>query len=211
MGKVRALLEANKPVRDAAWTTPEVELICKKLYMLLTTKPCVYLINLSADDFVRKKNKWLVKIKSWIDGHGGGAMIPMSVEYEQALHKMRDDPLAYNEAVKTAKSVLPRAIKVAYHELGLIHFLTAGEKEVRCWTVLSGATAPQAAGVIHSDFERGFIKAEVVSFEDWKEYGKNGMAGVRAAGKQRQEGKSYIIKDGDIVHFHFNVTSQKKK
>lgn len=99
-----------------------------------------------------------------------------------------------------------------YKELNLIYYFTAGEKEVRCWTLYSGSLAPQAAGVIHSDFERGFIKAEVVAYDDFKSLatGKS-MAEVKAAGKYRQEGKTYVVKDGDIIHFQFNVTAQKKK
>lgn len=93
----------------------------------------------------------------------------------------------------------------------MIYYFTAGEKEVRCWTLYGGSLAPQAAGVIHSDFERGFIKAEVVAFEDFKSLatGKS-MAEVKAAGKYRQEGKTYVVKDGDIIHFQFNVTAKKK-
>jgi ribosome-binding ATPase YchF (GTP1/OBG family) len=99
-----------------------------------------------------------------------------------------------------------------YKELNLIYYFTAGEKEVRCWTLYSGSLAPQAAGVIHSDFERGFIKAEVVAYDDFKSLatGKS-MAEVKAAGKYRQEGKTYVVKDGDIIHFQFNVTAPKKK
>jgi obg-like ATPase 1 len=96
--------------------------------------------------------------------------------------------------------------------LNLIYFFTAGEKEVRCWTVYDGALAPQAAGVIHSDFERGFIKAEVVAYDDFKAIAtKKGMSEVKEAGKDRQEGKTYAVKDGDIIHFQFNVTASKKK
>ena len=93
----------------------------------------------------------------------------------------------------------------------MIYYFTAGEKEVRCWTLYSGSLAPQAAGVIHSDFERGFIKAEVVAYDDFKSLatGKS-MAEVKAAGKYRQEGKTYVVKDGDIIHFQFNVTAPKK-
>ncbi|KAF0771409.1 hypothetical protein AaE_002452 [Aphanomyces astaci] len=94
-----------------------------------------------------------------------------------------------------------------------MYYFTAGDKEVRCWTLRKGATAPQAAGVIHSDFERGFIKAEVVGFEDFKtlsEGDKKGMSKVKAAGKYRQEGKTYVVQDGDIIYFQFNVTNKKK-
>jgi obg-like ATPase 1 len=109
------------------------------------------------------------------------------------------------------KSVLPRIVKVGYNVLNLVYFFTAGEDEVRAWTIPGGALAPEAAGAIHTDFERGFIKAEVVAFEDFKELspGKS-MAPVKAAGKYRQEGKTYVVQDGDIIHFMFNVTAKKK-
>lgn len=111
------------------------------------------------------------------------------------------------------KSVLPRTVKVGYKVLNLQYFFTAGETEVRCWTIPAGCCAPEAAGAIHSDFERGFIKAEVVAYEDFKELskGQKSMAAVKAAGKYRQEGKNYVMQDGDIVHFMFNVTAPAKK
>jgi obg-like ATPase 1 len=109
------------------------------------------------------------------------------------------------------KSVLPRIVKVGYNVLSLIYFFTAGEDEVRAWTIPAGALAPEAAGAIHTDFERGFIKAEVVAYEDFKTLssGKS-MAPIKAAGKYRQEGKTYVVNDGDIIHFMFNVTAKKK-
>jgi len=140
-------------------------------------------------------------------------MIPISVEYEEQLWALREDKAALEEQSKISKSIIPRAIKLAYHELNLIHFFTAGEKEVRCWTVYKGATAPQAAGVIHTDFQKCFIKAEVVSWADFKELntGGKGMAEIKAAGKCRQEGKLYVMQDGDIVYFQTNAGGGKKK
>jgi obg-like ATPase 1 len=107
--------------------------------------------------------------------------------------------------------VLPRIVKVGYNVLSLCYFFTAGEDEVRAWTIPVGALAPEAAGAIHTDFERGFIKAEVMAFNDFKELstGKS-VAPVKAAGKYRQEGKQYVVQDGDIIHFMFNVTAKKK-
>lgn len=211
--KVKELLKANKPVRDADWTAKEVELIMEKMPNLLTAKPVVYLVNLSAADFARKKNKHLPKIHAWIQEHGGGPMIPVSVEWEAKLWSLRDDPdgrKAFMEETKSA-SALPKAVVTGYKELNLQFFFTCGEKEVRCWTTQQGALAPQAAGVIHTDFETGFIKAEVVAYDDFKSLatGKS-MAEVKAAGKYRQEGKSYVVQDGDIIHFQFNVTTKKK-
>lgn len=215
MDKVEEMLTNNLPIRTGEWTTPEVQMIKEKLGRLITTKPIVYLVNLSKKDFIRKKNKWLVKIHTWIKEHGGGVMIPFSVEFEQELWDKREDvdaTKAFLDSVDGAKSALPKMVVQGYKELNLIYYFTAGEKEVRCWTLYEGSLAPQAAGVIHSDFERGFIKAEVVAFDDFKALAKGkGMAEVKAAGKYRQEGKTYVVKDGDIIHFQFNVTAQKKK
>ena len=215
MDKVEEMLTNNLPIRNGEWTTPEVLMIKEKLGRLITTKPIVYLVNLSKKDFIRKKNKWLVKIHTWIKEHGGGVMIPFSVEFEQELWDVRKDvdaTKAFLDSVEGAKSALPKMVVQGYKELNLIYYFTAGEKEVRCWTLYEGSLAPQAAGVIHSDFERGFIKAEVVAFDDFKALAKGkGMAEVKAAGKYRQEGKTYVVKDGDIIHFQFNVTAQKKK
>ncbi|WIA22223.1 hypothetical protein OEZ85_004551 [Tetradesmus obliquus] len=211
--KVKELLQANKPVRDAEWTAKEVELIMEKMPNLLTSKPMIYLVNLSAADFQRKKNKWLAKIHQWVQEHGGGPMIPISVQFEQKLWELRENPTAlqaYLEETKCA-SALPKVIVTGYKELNLIYYFTAGETEVRCWTILKGTLAPQAAGVIHTDFERGFIKAEVVAFDDFKRLTTTkGMAEVKAAGRYRQEGKAYVVEDGDIIHFQFNVTAKKK-
>ena len=215
MDKVEEMLTDNLPIRTGEWTTPEVQMIKEKLGRLITTKPIVYLVNLSKKDFIRKKNKWLVKIHTWIKEHGGGVMIPFSVEFEQELWDKREDvdaTKAFLDSVDGAKSALPKMVVQGYKELNLIYYFTAGEKEVRCWTLYEGSLAPQAAGVIHSDFERGFIKAEVVAFDDFKALAKGkGMVEVKAAGKYRQEGKTYVVKDGDIIHFQFNVTAQKKK
>ena len=215
MDKVEEMLTNNLPIRNGEWTTPEVLMIKEKLGRLITTKPIVYLVNLSKKDFIRKKNKWLVKIHTWIKEHGGGVMIPFSVEFEQELWDVREDvdaTKAFLDSVEGAKSALPKMVVQGYKELNLIYYFTAGENEVRCWTLYEGSLAPQAAGVIHSDFERGFIKAEVVAFDDFKALAKGkGMAEVKAAGKYRQEGKTYVVKDGDIIHFQFNVTAQKKK
>ena len=136
-------------------------------------------------------------------------MIPCSVEYEEELSKLNDDKVAKQAFIAAeggAASVLPRIIKIGYSALNLIYFFTAGDKEVRAWNIYSGALAPQAAGAIHSDFEKGFIKAEVAGFEDFKELcaGKASMAPLKASGKYRMEGKAYLVKDGDIIEFKFN-------
>uniref|UniRef100_A0A7R9Y5W4 Obg-like ATPase 1 n=1 Tax=Prasinoderma coloniale TaxID=156133 RepID=A0A7R9Y5W4_9VIRI len=214
MDKCKELLEANKPIRAAEWSNSAVAMIKDKLHMLITTKPCIYLVNLSEKDYLRKKNKWLAKIHAWIKEKGDSAMIPISVEFEEKVWdlKQSNDAAGLKDLEDAgAKSSIPKAVTLGYKELNLIYFFTAGEKEVRAWTVYNGACAPQAAGVIHTDFERGFIKAETVAYEDFKKHSTAAsMAEVKAAGKYRQEGKSYVVKDGDIFNFKFNVTTAKK-
>lgn len=142
MDKVRALLTADKAARSGDYTGPEVEMINHKLEGLLTLKPMVYLINMSSRDYIRKKNKYLPGIHEWIKEHGGGVMIPFSVQYEEELHRLRDQPTELEKFVAEnggAKSALPKIINAGYEELNLIHYFTAGDKEVRCWTVRSGA------------------------------------------------------------------------
>lgn len=214
MEKVKAMLDANTPLRSGNWSLTEVGMINDSIPQAITLKPIVYLINLDEASFKRKANKWLVPIGEWVKNHGGGTIIPFSIEWEQRLWALRDDPTAHAAMlaeVEGIKSVLPRVVKVGYNVLNLRYYFTAGEPECRCWTIPSGAMAPEAAGVIHSDFERGFIKAEVVSFDDFKALATNkSMANVKAAGKYRQEGKQYVVQDGDIIHFMFNVTAKKK-
>ncbi|KAJ3108352.1 hypothetical protein HDU97_001477 [Phlyctochytrium planicorne] len=211
--KMKELLEKNVPARDGDWTTGEVELINEKM-RLITTKPVTYLVNMSKADFLRKKNKWLPKIQAWIKEHGGGVLVPFSVQFEQELSNLKtpEEKAAYLAETK-CQSALPKIITVGYKELNLIYFFTAGEKEVRAWTVYGGALAPEAASVIHTDFGKAFIKAEVAGYDDFKEHcgGQKGMAGVKAAGKYRIEGKNYVVKDGDIIYFQIGQLNPKKK
>lgn len=209
--KVLKHLENNLPALMADYSDSEIAEFKAVAPAMITTKPVVYLINLSRKAFIKKKSKWLPKIAEWVQAHGGGSVIPFSVEYEQELWELRGDEEAKKKHIEDndgAKSVLPRIIKVGYKELNLLYFFTCGEKEVRAWNIYNGSLAPQAAGAIHSDFERGFIKAEVVSYDDFKEHcgGKPTMANLKAIGRYRQEGKSYVVKDGDIIEFKFNVS-----
>jgi len=213
--KLQALLAANTPLRLGDWNLEEIACINDNIPNCLTLKPIVYLVNLDSASYKRQGNKWLPKIKEWIDSHGGGIVIPFSVEWEQGLWNTREDPVAreaYLGETPGLTSAIPRIVKVGYRVLNLQYYFTAGEDEVRAWTIPAGALAPEAAGVIHTDFERGFIKAEVVAFDDFKELcdGKKSYANIKAAGKYRQEGKQYVVKDGDIIHFMFNVTAPKK-
>jgi len=212
MAKVEEHLKANRGLYGQEWTEPEVSVINEKLAGLITTKPVVYLVNISKKDILRKKNKWLAKVKAWIDENGGGPMIPYSVELEAELADMDETArAAYLEETK-AVSKLDKIIKAGYTELALQSFFACGEDEVRAWTVQAGSSAPVAAGVIHTDFQRCFIKAEVVAWEDYdKLQDTKGLDKVKAAGKWRQEGKSYVMKDGDIVTFAHNAGGAKKK
>lgn len=216
MEKICDMLAKNIPLRSGDWNIEEVAKINELIPQAITLKPIVYLINLDAASFKRKGNKWLVPINEWVTAHGGGLVIPVSVDWEQELWRIKEDKVAkeaFLAASNGQKSTLPRIVKVGYKVLNLQYFFTCGETEVRCWTVPGGACAPEAAGVIHTDFERGFIKAEVVSYEDFKTLsnGAKSMAAVKAAGRYRQEGRNYVMQDGDIVHFMFNVTAAKKK
>lgn len=216
MDKLLNMLDNNIPLRSGTYTIEEIAKINEVLPLCITLKPMVYLVNLDAASYKRKGNKWLPKINDWVQSHGGGMIIPFSVEWEQQLWRLRDSPEAkeaFLNEIPGLKSCLQRIVKVGYNALNLQYFFTSGEDEVRCWTVPVGALAPECAGAIHTDFERGFIKAEVCSFEDFKTLcnGQKSMANIKAAGKYRQEGKQYVVQDGDIIYFLFNVTAPKKK
>ncbi|KAJ3374506.1 Obg-like ATPase [Allomyces arbusculus] len=200
----------KKDVRTGDWTSREVELL--NTMHLLTAKPVIYLANLSEKDYIRKKNKFLPKVKAWIDANNrGDLLIPFSGALEEKLMTM--DEAQRTEYLKSlgegVQSALPKIIVAGYQALQLVYFFTAGADEVRAWTVRKQSKAPQAAGVIHTDFERGFIMADVMKFADLKELGSE--AAVKAAGKYAQRGREYIVEDGDICHFKFNVTTQPKK
>ncbi|SAL97062.1 hypothetical protein [Absidia glauca] len=207
--KVYEYVKAGNDVRHGTWTNKEVVII--NTLHLITAKPVVYLANVSEKDYLRKKNKWLPKIKAWIDEKSkGDVMIPYSAAFEYRLTLM-ETAEEKAEALKEANvvSVLPKIIIAGYNALQLIYYFTGGPDEVRAWTVRRNTKAPQAAGVIHTDFERGFIMCEVMKYEDLKELGSDNA--VKANGKYMQKGKEYIVEDGDICYFKFNVTAPAKK
>ncbi|KAF2075636.1 hypothetical protein CYY_003059 [Polysphondylium violaceum] len=206
--KVLELLKSGKHARFGTYSNAEVEHI--RELRLLTAKPALYLVNLSEEDFIRKKNKMLPKVMTWIQEHGGGPLIPISVKFEKELAELKtpEERKAF-ETTKGATSAIPKIIKAGYHHLQLFHFFTCGKDEVRCWTIQSGCKAPQAAGVIHTDFEKGFIMAEVMSYEDYKKHGSE--AECKAAGRYRMEGKGYVMQPDDIVFFKFNTGGGNKK
>lgn len=203
MCKIKTILcDEKKHLRFADWSLHDIETLNK--YMFLTTKPAIYLVNLSDKDFIRKKNKWLAKIKEWVDKNDPGAIIiPFSGHFEHTLaEKDESERKAYEEETK-CKSVLDKIIVTGYKALQLEYFFTAGPDEVKAWTIQKGTKAPQAAGRIHTDFEKGFIMAEVMHFKDFKEEGSE--AAAKAAGKYRQQGRNYVVEDGDIIFFKFNA------
>jgi len=211
--KVEELLANKKCVRQVIWDAKEIEILNEHLF--LTSKPVIYLVNLSEKDYLRKKNKWLIKIKEWLDANDKGAtVILMSCALEQEL---LDQPTQEErDAIlkeKATTSALDKIIVTGYKTLGLIYFFTAGEDEVKAWTIQNGAVAPVAAGRIHSDMEKGFIKAEIMGYDDFAEY--QSEAEVKAHGKYMTKGKDYVVKDGDIIYFQFNagagLTAAKKK
>lgn len=213
MDKVKGFLETNKILSKQSWTPIEVEKINETLPTLITTKPVVYLLNMSTKGYRTKRSKYLKPVFDWVNEHGGGTIIPFSVEYEQELFEARDDPARLaaikEEGGANADSQIEKIIKTGHNELNLMYFFTCGEDEVKCWTVYKGATAPQCAGTIHGDMERCFIKAEVCTYDDFvanqQPGGKVSFAGVKAVGKYRQEGKTYVAQDGDILHIMHNA------
>lgn len=196
--KVIQMLEDGKRIANQTWTAKEVDIINQMF--LLTAKPCIYLINLSEKDYIRKKNKYLLKIKEWVDTNSPGDLIvPLSVSLEEKLANMESDEEreAYCKEIG-AQSALPKIIVAMRQKLDLISFFTGGPDEVREWTIRKWYTAPQAAGTIHTDLERTFILAQVIKYDDLIELGDENS--VRAAGKLMQKGKDYFVEDGDIIY-----------
>ncbi|WP_319380183.1 redox-regulated ATPase YchF [Thiomicrorhabdus sp.] len=192
-------IEEGKLVRLVEMTDDE-HLMLRDLH-LLTIKPMMYIANVNEDGF--ENNPLLDKVEA-LAAEQGAVVVPVCAAIESEIAELdAEDKADFLEEMGQEEPGLNRVIRAAYDLLGLQTYFTAGVKEVRAWTVKKGATAPQAAGVIHTDFEKGFIRAEVTAYEDFIEY--KGDAGAKAAGKQRLEGKEYIVQDGDVMHFRFNV------
>ncbi|KAL0249344.1 hypothetical protein GEMRC1_004576 [Eukaryota sp. GEM-RC1] len=204
--KVQEMLENGDQVRFGQFDPREIDWI--NSFQLLTAKPVIYLINLSEEDYVRKKNKWLKPIAQWIKAHGNETAIPFSAQYETTLAALDPESRQAYIAENKVPSMVDRIVHLGYKTLNLHHYFTAGEKEVKCWTIRAGYTAPQAAGRIHTDMMNNFIMAEVMPFEDLKEQGTEN--GVKAAGKLKMVGKTGIIEDGDVVLFKFGQAKRKR-
>ncbi len=197
--KVCDHLDTGKPVRSLALSAAELLLV--KPYCLLTAKPVTYIANVSEDELGGNE---LVDSISALAQPEGSEVVVVSAAVEQEISELDDhERREFLDAMGLEQSGLDQMIGAGYDLLGLQTFFTAGKKEVRAWTYRMGATAPQAAGVIHTDFERGFIRAETIAYDDYLRC--RGEQGSKEAGRMRLEGKDYIVKDGDVMHFRFNV------
>ena len=200
--KIKKVLEEGKLAQTIAFTEEEKEII--KDAFLLTMKPILYVANVSEEQLNNAENDEKVKLVKEYAKEQGAEVIALCVKIEEELASLTDDEeKEMLEALGLKESGLDKVIKASYDLLGLMSFLTAGEPEVRAWTIKKGTKAPQAAGKIHSDFERGFIKAEVVSYNDLIREGS--INSVKEKGLMRSEGKEYVMQDGDVVLFRFNV------
>ena len=201
--KIKEALESGKSARSVELSDEEKEMA--KDLSLLTMKPIIYAANVAEDDFANGiENNPFVKAVEEIAARDNAEVLPISARIEEEISQLEEDEKGmFLEEMGLTESGLDRLIKKSYKLLGLISYLTAGQPEVRAWTITKGTKAPQAAGKIHTDFERGFIRAEVVSFDNLMECGT--MAAAKEKGLVKSEGKEYVMQDGDIVHFLFNV------
>jgi hypothetical protein len=197
--KMRDHLDQGHSIRAMGLDEDQQELI--KTYQFLTIKPTMYIANVAEDGF--ENNPALDQLREFAASENASVVV-ICASIESEIAELDDEEkVEFLAEIGQEEPGLNRVIRSGYSLLGLHTYLTAGVQEVRAWTVKVGATAPQGAGVIHTDFEKGFIRAEVISYDDFIEY--NGEQGAKDAGKWRLEGKDYIIKDGDVMHFRFNV------
>ena len=202
--RIKAHLESGKPVKTME-VAEEEELALLGSYSLLTYKPVIYAANVAEGDLADDgaSNSGVERVRQFA-GEEGSAVFVICAQIEQEIAELDEDEKAmFLEDLGLAESGLEKLIKASYHILGLMSFLTAGEDETRAWTIRIGTRAPQAAGKIHSDFERGFIKAEVVNYRDLLEHGS--LSAAREKGLVGIEGKDYVVRDGDVILFRFNV------
>jgi len=200
--RIKETLENGKPVRSMTFEPDEAEYVDH--LFLLTSKPVLYCANVSEDGISSiEQNPYVAKVKEIADSENS-EVITICAKIEEEIAQLDDEEKQmFLEELGLKESGLDKLIKASYKLLGLISFLTAGETEVRAWTIVKGTKAPQAAGKIHSDFERGFIRAEVVAYEDLVRCGS--IAAAKEQGLVRSEGKDYVMKDGDVTLFRFNV------
>ncbi|WP_028081543.1 redox-regulated ATPase YchF [Solimonas soli] len=198
--RVQAHLDAGKPVRSMALDADDKAQL-RDLH-LITAKPALYVANVD-EAGLKNGNEYLKRVQDYAAAEGA-QVVAVCAAIEAEIAQLDDaDKTEFLKDLGLAEPGLNRVIRAAYALLGLQTYFTAGVQEVRAWTVKVGATAPQAAGVIHTDFEKGFIRAEVIGYADYIQY--KGEAGAKEAGKWRLEGKEYIVQEGDVMHFRFNV------
>jgi GTP-binding protein YchF len=198
LNKLKQELELGKLINIQEYEISEQKII--RQFQLLSSKPTFYIANIDDSEQSSQNLRELESIANEL----GSSVIAASIKIEQEISLLKEEEkLEYLELLDMDEPVLNKIIFEGYKLLGLKTYFTAGPKEIRAWTIRDGFTAPNAAGVIHTDFERGFIKAEVIDFEDFIEC--NGELGAKEKGKLRLEGKEYLVKDGDVIHFKFNV------
>ena len=197
------VLSNEKPVRTMEFSDDEKEFV--KGLFLLTDNPVIYAANISEDDIGKDENDipFVKAVKDYAEKEGSRTLVISAKTEEEISNLPIEDQTEFLEALGLKESGLDRLVKESYTLLGLMSFLTAGEPETRAWTIKIGTKAPQAAGKLHTDFERGFIRAEVVNYQILLECGS--LAAAKEKGKVRSEGKDYVMQDGDVVLFRFNV------
>lgn len=202
--RLKAVLEDGKMASSLEPEDDDEKAFIDSLY-LLTTKPVIFAANVAEDDLADDgaNNEYVQKVREYAASTGNGVFV-ISARIEEEIADLDDEEKAeYLESLGITESGLDKLIKASYDLLGLMSFLTAGEKETRAWTIKKGTKAPQAAGKIHSDFERGFIRAEVINYQELLDCGS--LAAAREKGLVRSEGKDYVVQDGDTILFRFNV------
>ncbi|MFV0558887.1 MAG: redox-regulated ATPase YchF [Enterococcus sp.] len=199
--KLKPVLEEGVSARSIEFDEEEQKIV--KSLFLLTTKPVLYVANVSEEELAEGDNDYVKQVREFAASENSEVIVVCARAEEEIAELEDEDKADFLEALGIEESGLDQLIRAAYDLLGLATYFTAGEQEVRAWTFRQGMKAPQAAGVIHSDFERGFIRAETVSFDDLNQYGTMGAA--KEAGRVRSEGKEYIVQDGDVMLFRFNV------
>ena len=199
--KAKNALEENKALRQVDFTEEEKKLL--KSYSFLTLKPIIYVANIKESELENPKNEYVQEVEAYANKEGA-EVVCLCAKVEEDLSELtQEEKQEMLEALGLTSSGLDQLIQATYKILGLKTYFTVGKDEVRAWTFKDGMNAKQCAGIIHTDFERGFIRAEVMSYEDLMKYGSE--VKVKEAGRARLEGKDYLMQDGDICHFRFNV------
>lgn len=200
LARIKEYLEKGGQARNLTYNEEEEKLL--KNFALLTNKPVIYVANIGEDDLARETNRYVEEVKEIAEKENEKVIVLCTKIEEELAGLDKEERDMFKEELGIKSSGLEKLVKASYDLLGLMSYLTAGEKEVRAWTIKKGTKAPQAAGKIHSDFEKGFIKAEIVSYDDLVEAGS--FLKAKEKGKVRIEGKEYVMQDGDVVLFRFN-------